>query len=233
MKGLRRILWNGLAALSALVCVGSVALLIRSYSTSDQWRLSYKSDGADTFASARGTVSLDHINPEPGKTRGGFGGIAHDSLPSNLRPRPQPYPHRQAWRGFIFENVQQADVDHYYVLKQAPDRLRGQYADVMKSNSGLPERVRRAIVQNRIEEAVAKWANVRYTTGTRDASTRWRFTMPLWPIVALAAVAPAVWLVDPLRKRRRRKAGQCAACGYDLTGNVSGVCPECGAEVRT
>jgi hypothetical protein len=28
--------------------------------------------------------------------------------------------------------------------------------------------------------------------------------------------------------RRRRAAGQCAACGYDLTGNVTGVCPECG-----
>lgn len=25
--------------------------------------------------------------------------------------------------------------------------------------------------------------------------------------------------------------GVCAGCGYDLTGNVSGVCPECGASV--
>ena len=27
---------------------------------------------------------------------------------------------------------------------------------------------------------------------------------------------------------RRQLNGQCATCGYDLTGNVSGVCPECG-----
>ena len=27
----------------------------------------------------------------------------------------------------------------------------------------------------------------------------------------------------------RRSAGLCLKCGYDLTGNVSGVCPECGA----
>jgi hypothetical protein len=27
----------------------------------------------------------------------------------------------------------------------------------------------------------------------------------------------------------RRAAGLCLKCGYDLTGNVSGVCPECGA----
>ena len=26
----------------------------------------------------------------------------------------------------------------------------------------------------------------------------------------------------------RRDAGRCTRCGYDLTGNVSGVCPECG-----
>jgi hypothetical protein len=28
--------------------------------------------------------------------------------------------------------------------------------------------------------------------------------------------------------RRRVRAGHCRCCGYDLTGNVSGVCPECG-----
>lgn len=29
--------------------------------------------------------------------------------------------------------------------------------------------------------------------------------------------------------RRRREPGRCHACGYDLTGNTSGRCPECGA----
>ncbi|UCC29745.1 MAG: hypothetical protein JSU86_16260 [Phycisphaerales bacterium] len=27
-------------------------------------------------------------------------------------------------------------------------------------------------------------------------------------------------------------AGYCRKCGYDLTGNVSGVCPECGTEIE-
>lgn len=27
------------------------------------------------------------------------------------------------------------------------------------------------------------------------------------------------------------RPGRCARCGYDLRGNVSGVCPECGAAV--
>lgn len=30
------------------------------------------------------------------------------------------------------------------------------------------------------------------------------------------------------RAEQRREQGLCSACGYNLTGNVSGACPECG-----
>ena len=30
----------------------------------------------------------------------------------------------------------------------------------------------------------------------------------------------------------RPQAPQCHRCRYDLTGNISGVCPECGARIR-
>jgi hypothetical protein len=30
----------------------------------------------------------------------------------------------------------------------------------------------------------------------------------------------------------RRNAAACGSCGYDLTGNKSGVCPECGAKIE-
>jgi hypothetical protein len=33
------------------------------------------------------------------------------------------------------------------------------------------------------------------------------------------------------RRSPRYKPGRCRSCGYDLTGNVSGVCPECGGAV--
>jgi hypothetical protein len=33
-------------------------------------------------------------------------------------------------------------------------------------------------------------------------------------------------------QQRRRKLGLCLRCGYDLTANVSGVCPECGTEIE-
>jgi hypothetical protein len=51
-------------------------------------------------------------------------------------------------------------------------------------------------------------------------------TIPAWPLAALFAALPALHLYR--RTRRRHLPGQCPSCGYNLTGNVSGVCPECG-----
>src|SRR4051812_10094305 len=52
---------------------------------------------------------------------------------------------------------------------------------------------------------------------------------PLWSLAALPAVVQLWWMRRWLRRRRlRRHPELCPACGYDLTGNVSGRCPECG-----
>ncbi len=53
-------------------------------------------------------------------------------------------------------------------------------------------------------------------------------SVPLRPLLLLAVIATSVlWRLD-----RRFPLGCCQNCGYDLTGNVSGVCPECGTEVE-
>jgi len=56
------------------------------------------------------------------------------------------------------------------------------------------------------------------------------FTFPLWiPLVTFLAYPLAALLGLPRRRRRmRRLRGECVSCGYNLTGNVSGICPECG-----
>ena len=54
--------------------------------------------------------------------------------------------------------------------------------------------------------------------------------IPLAPFAALFALPVAVWGWVRLRKRRQSKWG-CPDCGYNLTGNTSGVCPECGTPV--
>jgi hypothetical protein len=56
----------------------------------------------------------------------------------------------------------------------------------------------------------------------------------IWTIGALLSF-PA-WRVlkrvrDRLRAGRLRDRGLCPSCTYDLTGNVSGVCPECGTSI--
>ncbi|HXE52594.1 MAG TPA: hypothetical protein VN541_06230 [Tepidisphaeraceae bacterium] len=63
----------------------------------------------------------------------------------------------------------------------------------------------------------------------RDRFTR---AFPLWPAAAVLALFPIRWSFVVLRQRRRRKNNQCLACGYSLTGNTSGVCPECGTSCR-
>lgn len=45
-------------------------------------------------------------------------------------------------------------------------------------------------------------------------------------LVAVAAQRITIRLMGD-----RVKSGHCYSCGYDLTGNVSGRCPECGSAV--
>jgi len=42
---------------------------------------------------------------------------------------------------------------------------------------------------------------------------------------------PGAWLVRGLRRMRRWRNHHCPDCGYNLRGNTSGVCPECGARM--
>jgi hypothetical protein len=62
--------------------------------------------------------------------------------------------------------------------------------------------------------------------------------LPHWAAIILAAILPAAcaprWAAAAratARRWRRGRPGACRVCGYNLTGNVSGVCPECGAPV--
>lgn len=55
-----------------------------------------------------------------------------------------------------------------------------------------------------------------------------QLSFPVWLHAILFAMPPLGWFVAARRRRLRRKQGGCPACGYNLTGNTSGVCPECG-----
>lgn len=58
------------------------------------------------------------------------------------------------------------------------------------------------------------------------------WTIPVAMCVLFATYPPIALVCGPLRRFRRRRRGLCMKCGYDLTGNVTGVCPECGTKVE-
>ena len=64
-------------------------------------------------------------------------------------------------------------------------------------------------------------------------SESWRsLFVPWWSLVVAFAGLPATTLGRRLWLwSRRRPFGRCPQCNYDLTGNVSGTCPECGRKV--
>jgi hypothetical protein len=66
------------------------------------------------------------------------------------------------------------------------------------------------------------------TPGRPLLSATWTLSLPSWFLVLLTAILPAPWTFRRLRSRGRRGRQQCPHCGYNLRGNVSGVCPECG-----
>lgn len=55
--------------------------------------------------------------------------------------------------------------------------------------------------------------------------------VPFWMVSLVTLIYPLIVFRRRLRQRHRRRRGACLACGYNLTGNVSGVCPECGADL--
>ena len=81
------------------------------------------------------------------------------------------------------------------------------------------------------------WA--KSTTKTDDDETTSRIITirkvqaPLLLLIVLFGFLPANWLVRYRRvlQAQRRSEGRCLNCGYDLKGNTSGVCPECGTSV--
>ena len=60
-------------------------------------------------------------------------------------------------------------------------------------------------------------------------------SMPLYLPLILTAILPSMWILSARlisrRTRHRQRMRECLVCSYNLTGNVSGTCPECGTPV--
>ena len=75
-----------------------------------------------------------------------------------------------------------------------------------------------------------------YPTSTQfNIRSREECNVPYRFILPATSLLPIFWIGMKLAHRRRAilraRRNVCAGCGYSLTGNTSGVCPECGSPV--
>ena len=79
----------------------------------------------------------------------------------------------------------------------------------------------------RITAAMREWGNL--WPGVLMAGIL-VLTVPWWVLLpALIVYGGGVYVV--WRRVRPPEPGHCRECGYDLTGNESGTCPECGNRI--
>ena len=99
-----------------------------------------------------------------------------------------------------------------------------------------PSEQRSTVEELEVFNSVEGWHSFRFRRNYRtnwspklvSLSTLWFTQVPLWIPTLAFAVFPTIALVSAVARRRRLPPNHCKDCGYDLTGNVSGVCSECG-----
>lgn len=95
-------------------------------------------------------------------------------------------------------------------------------------------RIQRGVAGVRYNTWVSIYA--KWESGQQEYAVK-ELRVPIWLLTVLLAAYPVVALVRAVRRtivlRRARKSGHCLNCMYDLTGNVSGVCPECGVAIQS
>jgi len=81
-----------------------------------------------------------------------------------------------------------------------------------------------------------KWVALVLAITSLAMSFAWAYQpgsdIPPCPCAAVF-LASAIWALYLWRPQRPHLwTGHCSKCGYDLTGNTSGCCPECGTETK-
>lgn len=70
-----------------------------------------------------------------------------------------------------------------------------------------------------------------YARGAMGKSRYLSMIIPFWMLVVGCSSYPFTALVRASIRRHRHRRGRVCKCGYNLTGNISGICPECGTPV--
>jgi len=231
MKRWRRFAGRPAAVLSLLVCAATAILWVRSYRTMDELFLIYKGEGSEELSSVHGQIRFKHTLPQTG-SRQGVARISHRTNRVVALP-PRPWAEERLKPKWIFFRYDDSVLDPIKV-KQArtAEAAVGNFVNqpIPATNPNDP---RFAARQRKLMQLMV--ASMQANRGRRIGSSEsyWAVTCPMWVLMVPAILlVPVSWAVSTLRRAVRSRAGRCRSCGYDLTGNTSGVCPECGATVR-
>lgn len=206
MRRLRRWLLHSLAVLSLLLCVAIVSLWMRSYRH-------YMAIYWEAGEMPHDDRAIWEHNRWLGVNRGV---VAVESI-------YQQWPSESMWSGPVPES--------HPVECRETDVLRDDWLAELRQYDQDP-----AIHTLRFARFELTYPRMTAADAIRhDPNGRlmvpYRLIAPAWAIASLFALLPAIRLSGWWRKRHSLRAGLCPSCSYDLTGNLSGVCPECGTAV--
>jgi hypothetical protein len=249
----------GVCLLFLLASIALAWVWWRSRTTVDDVFVIYRGTGHERLRSWDGMVWFQHVEPEPDKPRAAIERVSRNTYrlasiyPPDLLPPKYPY-HRQ-WGPFRFDAVTAEEVARSRAAEQAARQFaRSGQAQVLtayraaelaaaKLSDEPPPHAPADVEQVRALEKQADQLQRLWDLAQNPppasphlATPRWQVAAPVWGAAALAATPMALWLGGRTAgrafvRRRRRRRGLCLRCGYDLRGNESGRCSECGAEV--
>ena len=227
----QRLVARPAAVLSLLVCAATAILWVRSYRTMDEMFLIYKGEGSEELSSLYGQVRFKHTLPRSG-TREGVARISHrTNRVLALPPRPWAEDRLKArWVVFRYDDSIY-DVKRLARAQAAVQAYMNYRIQPASALDGLtPDQIQAE--QKRLAQLTAAYLAAQPVLNNARPESYWAVAFPMWLLMLPAALlVPVAWLISSLRRALRSKAGLCRPCGYDLTGNTSGVCPECGANV--
>jgi hypothetical protein len=201
VKRFRRWLFNGIAAMSLLLFVGTVALWVRCLWIGDEFYFALTTvegkDGSIAVRECQGYVA--------------GGGIWIDCAINRIPPNRDVKP-GASWR-------------HDYVL---PGRYL--YASEILRGMRSPQLTitRHSLVH--LYRFGVEWTALKWSIPGQAGQTHLTAAAPLWCMSALFLILPLIWDIGHRRRHcalGRSRAGRCPSCGYDLRATPD-RCPECG-----
>jgi hypothetical protein len=210
MKRIRKIIFNGLTAMSLLLCVATGAMWVRSYWVID-------------------IVKFD--SPRLYKSVSGGGGVFFESLTLTRR--------FGKWNSPLLSiNAPLANytetLGNYGEWRRAQGRewdRQDRQARPFKNWGTLASHVYPRVT------SITVIAQSTYDNGNKTVEEWWfsgrRVWVPYWVIFGMTAALPLYRLPAALAWRRRRRRSRlklCLTCGYDLRATPD-RCPECGTAV--